>query len=129
MRRRKPNEIRLHIRLYPGQDDDLIQWLEQFNDKPYGAKSQAVKEALRRSIGQPDQPIDPIHQVNPLNRVTLAEVRQVVEAAVATALARFKGQVSGAVPAAPPEEDEEVEDILDQLEAALILDDDSDLEN
>jgi len=91
MRRRKPNEIRLHIRLYPGQDDDLIQWLEQFNDKPYGAKSQAVKEALRRSIGQPDQPIDPIHQVNPLNRVTLAEVRQVVEAAVATALARFEG--------------------------------------
>ena len=124
MRRRKPNEIRLHIRLYPGQDDDLIQWLEQFNDKPYGAKSQAVKEALRRSIGQPDQPIDPIHQVNPLNRVTLAEVRQVVEAAVATALARFEGQVSGAVPATPPEEDEETEDLLDSLEAALTLQDD-----
>ena len=124
MRRRKPNEIRLHIRLYPGQDDDLIQWLEQFNDKPYGAKSQAVKEALRKSVSDDH----PDHRVNPVNPMipTLAEVRRVVEAAVATALARFEGQVSGAVPATPPEEDEETEDLLDSLEAALVLGDDDD---
>jgi len=124
MRRRKPTEIRLNIRLYPGQDDELIRWLEQFNDKPYGVKSQAVKEALLRGMGSGNP-----GQGDAAPAVDLAEVRQVVEAAVATALARFKGQVSGAVPATPPEEDEEVEDILDQLEAALILDDDSDLEN
>jgi len=32
--------------------------------------------------------------------------------------------VSGAVPATPPEEDEETEDLLDSLEAALTLRDD-----
>ena len=121
-RRRKTIEFR--IRLYSGQDDELIRWLEQFNDKPYGVKSQAVKEALLRGMGSGNP-----GQGDAAPAVDLAEVRRVVEAAVATALARFEGQVSGAVPATPPEEDEETEDLLDSLEAALVLDDDSDLEN
>ena len=117
-RRRKTVEFR--IRLYSGQDDELIRWLEQFNDKPYGVKSQAVKETLLRGIGSdPDRPT-----TSAAPAVDLAEVRRVVEAAVATALARFEGQVSGAVPATPPEEDEETEDLLDSLEAALTLQDD-----
>ena len=117
-RRRKTVEFR--IRLYSGQDDELIRWLEQFNDKPYGVKSQAVKEALLRGIGSdPDRPT-----TSAAPAVDLAEVRRVVEAAVATALARFEGQVSGAVPATPPEEDEETEDLLDSLGAALTLQDD-----
>ena len=117
-RRRKTVEFR--IRLYSGQDDELIRWLEQFNDKPYGVKSQAVKEALLRGIGSdPDRPT-----TSAVPAVDLAEVRRVVEAAVATALARFEGQVSGAVPAHPPEEDEETEDLLDSLGAALTLQDD-----
>ena len=117
-RRRKTVEFR--IRLYSGQDDELIRWLEQFNDKPYGVKSQAVKEALLRGIGSdPGQPT-----AAAIPALDLAEVRRVVEAAVATALARFEGQVSGAVPAHPPEEDEETEDLLDSLGAALTLQDD-----
>jgi len=116
-RRRKTVEFR--IRLYSGQDDELIRWLEQFNDKPYGVKSQAVKEALLRGMGSGNP-----GQGDAAPAVDLAEVRRVVEAAVATALARFEGQVSGAVPAHPPEEDEETEDLLDSLGAALTLQDD-----
>ena len=117
-RRRKTVEFR--IRLYPGQDDELIRWLEQFNDKPYGVKSQAVKEALLRGIGS--DPGRPTASATPA--LDLAEVRQVVEAAMSTALARFEGQVIGAAAANPPEEDEETEDLLDSLEAALVLQDD-----
>ena len=118
-RRRKTVEFR--IRLYSGQDDELIRWLEQFNDKPYGVKSQAVKEALLRGMGSGNP-----GQGDAAPAVDLAEVRRVVEAVVATALVRFEGQVSGAVPATPPEEDEETEDLLDSLEAALVLGDDDD---
>ncbi|MBC7250507.1 MAG: hypothetical protein H5T62_09505 [Anaerolineae bacterium] len=113
--------VELKIRFYPGQDDELIRWLEQFNDKPYGVKSQAVKEALRRGIG------DAAARQENAAPLDLAEVRQVVEAAVATALAHFEGQVIGAAAANPPQEDEEVEDILDQLETALVLDDENPL--
>ena len=116
MRRRR--EIRLQLRLYPGRDDDLIRWLAQFDDRPYGAKSQAVKEALRRGIESghgPDRPAS-------APALDLAEIRAVVEAAVEQALARFEGQVSMA-PAVSPEADEEVEALLDGLEASLVLED------
>jgi len=118
-RRKRVDEIR--ARLYPGQDDDLIRWLEQFDGQPYGVKSQAVKEALRRGIGggDPGQ-----MSSTPAPAVDLAEIRQVVEAAVTQALARFEGQVAGAAVAAPAEENEETEALLDNLEAALVLTDD-----
>ena len=113
---RRRREIRLQLRLYPGRDDDLIRWLARFDGRPYGAKSQAVKEALRRGIGSgPGQPAS-----GPA--LDLAEIRAVVEAAVEQALARFEGQVSMA-PAVPPEADEEVEALLDGLEASLVLED------
>ena len=115
MRRRK--EVRLQLRLYPGQDDDLIHWLAQFDGRPYGAKSQAVKGALRRGIGAgPGQPAPSAPALD------LAEIRAVVEAAVEQALARLEGQVSMA-PAVSPEADEEVEALLDGLEASLVLED------
>lgn len=120
MRRR--SEVRLYIRLYPGQDDELIHWLEQFNDKPYGVKSQAVKEALLRGIGG-DAPTQ-AHGGNVNAALDLAEMRKVVEAAVATVLTDFQSRVSDAAATAHPlEEDEELEEILDSLEAVLILED------
>jgi DNA-binding transcriptional MerR regulator len=46
------------IRLYPGQDDELIRWVRQF-DMPgtaHGAKTRAIKKALRRGIQEDDGP-------------------------------------------------------------------------
>ena len=38
-RKRKRGENHLSLRLYWGQDDDLIGWLEQFDGQPYGIKT------------------------------------------------------------------------------------------
>jgi hypothetical protein len=52
MSRNEP--IRIRFRLYPGQDPDdaLIEWLAQFDmpGTPHGAKSRALKRALRLGI-------------------------------------------------------------------------------
>ena len=112
---RRQRAVELKIRLYPGQDDALVRWLEQFRGLPYGVKSQAVREALLRGIGENGQGLSPA----PAVAVDLAEIRQVVEAAIATALARCEGQLGGVV--AQAEEDDETEALLDGLGAALVL--------
>jgi hypothetical protein len=38
----------IHARVYPGKDDDLIEWME---DLPPGERSSAIREALRVGIG------------------------------------------------------------------------------
>jgi hypothetical protein len=38
----------IHVRVSPGRDDDLIDWLEAL---PPGDRSEAVREALRIGIG------------------------------------------------------------------------------
>ena len=122
--------VEIKIRLHPGQDDDLIPWLRQLDHQPYGVKTQAVKGVLRRGLGAervqtltptpaPEHPAD-------LSRQSLAEVRQVVEAAVASALSRFAftleagGRDGGTTTTV--EEDDPVEDLLDTLGKALVLD-------
>lgn len=144
-------EIQLHIRLYPGQDDELLAWLATLDGRPYGEKARAVKAALRRSIEAAASPASPV--VDPFElrtviedaiaalaprpdlselsqmleaaiaaastRVDLSELRQVVEAAVDTALARFGARPAG--DAAAPEEDDEAEALLDDLQTALVL--------
>ncbi|MBN1979436.1 MAG: hypothetical protein JW918_18725 [Anaerolineae bacterium] len=121
MSQKKSAEVRLQIRLYAGQDDDLLHWLAQFDDRPYGAKSQAVKDALRRGIGiSADVGQPPVTAAPTLD---LAELRQVVEAAVDTALGRFEGQIGGGTRVKTSEEDDETEALLDDLEAALVLED------
>ena len=113
--RRRQTDVQLHIRLYPGQDDELLHWLEQFDDQPYGIKTQAVKETLRRGIeGCPGDA--------PASSLDLAEIRRVVEAAIETGLARFEGRM---VPVADTtvEEDDETEGLLDSLGEALVLKD------
>lgn len=115
MPRRKRRQVQYLLRLHPGQDDELIHWLEQFDDQSYGVKSQAVKRALLQGIGGGDP-----GQGSPVPALDLTEIRRVVEAAVTQALARFEGQVAGAAMAAP-EEDDETESLLDDLGAALVL--------
>ena len=119
--RRRQADVQLHIRLYPGQDDELLRWLEQFEVQPYGVKSQAVKEALRHGIDPDSRPtgaaaLDPAVE---LSGQSLAEIRRVIEAAIETGLARFEGRVSRAD--AAPDEDDETEGLLDALGEALVL--------
>ena len=111
--KRRKTEVQLHIRLYPGQDDELLHWLEQLDDRAYGLKSQAVKEALLRGIGKGSN-------AGGLPAIDLSEVRRVVEAAVETALSRLQGQMVAA-PGSPSTEDDEAEELLDALGEALVL--------
>jgi hypothetical protein len=117
-RRKRSQVVEFRLRLYRGQDDELIRWLEQLDDQPYGLKTQAVKEALRRSIGE-----DEGQAATPAPTLDLSEMRRVVEAAVTTALSRFEGQM-GRVPTGLPAEEDETEDLLDALESALVLQED-----
>jgi hypothetical protein len=115
-RRRKRQEIKITLRLYPGQDDELIHWLDQFDDQPHGAKSKAIKEAFLRGISVAlDQPAPSAPVLD------LAGLRQVVEAAIAQALARFEGQMGAGAAALAPADDDETEALLDNLGAALVV--------
>ena len=128
MPRRSEGKVEIKIRLYPGWDDDLIQWQAQFDDQPYGVKTQAVKEALRRGIGTEhglSGAEGPLQATVAAPAVDLVEVRRVVEAAVVSALGRFEGQVVGATTTTPAEEDDdEVEDLLEGFQYSLVLGDD-----
>ena len=105
--------LELRVRLYPGPDDDLLRWLGGMEGQPYGAKSQAVKEALRRGLGM-NSPAAPAGAA-----VDLAEIRAVVEAAVEAALARLEGAVIARP--APDSADDEAERLLDALGDSLVL--------
>jgi len=106
--------MRFTLRLSPDRDDDLLRWLGGMEGQPYGAKSQAVKEALRRGLGM-NSPAAPAGAA-----VDLAEIRAVVEAAVEAALARLEGSVIAR--AAPePSADDEAERLLDALGESLVM--------
>jgi hypothetical protein len=119
MPRRQRGNVEIKIRLYPGQDDELIQWQAQFNDQPYGVKTQAVKEALRKGVG-----VEAHQTTIAAPALDLVEVRRVVEAAVVSALGRFEGHVVGAAATASAEEEDEVEDLLEGFQYSLVLGDD-----
>lgn len=119
MPRRQRGKVEIKIRLYPGQDDELVQWQAQFDDQPYGVKTQAMKEALRRGIG-----VEAFQATVAAPALDLVEVRRVVEAAVASALGRFEGEVVGARNTTPAEEDDEVEDLLEGFQYSLVLGED-----
>ena len=124
MPRRSKRKVEIKIRLYPGRDDELIQWQAQFDDQPYGVKTQAVKEALRRGTGVEhvlSKAEGALQATVAAPALDLVEVRRVVEAAVASALGRYEGQMVGAAAATPDEEDDEVEDLLEGFQYSLVL--------
>jgi len=105
--------IRCRFRLYPGRDDDLIEWVKSLDNLPYGGKGQAVKEALRKGLGFSMQgstgvgklgssPHAPTHSreaspqggSSPAQDDLLLDIRRVVEAAVSEALNQMPFEIS-----------------------------------
>jgi hypothetical protein len=123
-----PRPIKFTLRFYPGRDDDLIRWLDEIDGEYIGAKTRTMKEALRCGLGV--GPLQATVAAPELDRSTeltasLAEIRQVVEVAVASALGRYQGEVAGpAVTTTAAEEDDETEGLLEAFKDSLVLGDD-----
>ena len=45
-----PKDVKVTLRFYSGQDDDLITWLESLHVS-YGKKGEAIKDVLRQGLG------------------------------------------------------------------------------
>ena len=103
---------KLTLRLHPDRDADLIRWLAILDDLPFGQKGQAIKETLRRGLGQTPEP-EPTLTAEAL----LADIRAVVENAVEQALA----SASIITPSPAPDETDETDALLDQLGDQLML--------
>ncbi len=114
---------RLRVRLYPGQDDELIAWLETLDNQSLGVKSHEIKQALLRGIGVSPDPV--ATSSAPDLDEFLPQVRRVVEAAVGDALARNGVRLTPGPQNDPVDESEEVAAILDAM-GNLFLDDDDD---
>ena len=119
-RRKKQQPIKFTLRFYPGQDDDLIQWLDRLDEKLVGIKAQTMKEVLRQGLGS-----EPGQTLPGASSLDLAEVRRVVEAGVASVLGQWDGQGGiGARDTPPEEQDDEVEYLLAALHNSLVVGDD-----
>ena len=103
---------KLTLRLHPDRDADLIRWLASLDGLPFGQKGRAIKETLRRGLGQ--QP-DPESAMNV--EALLSDIRAVVESAVQQALA------SGVtiIPASTAGDTDETDALLDQLGDQLMF--------
>ena len=101
---------KLTLRLHPDRDADLIRWLASLDDLPFGQKGQAIKEALRRGLGQQPEPVLDAERL-------LVDIRAVVESAVQQALA------SGItiIPSSTANDTDETDALLDQLGDQLML--------
>ena len=74
-----PKYLKLTIRFYSGQDDDLIAWLDDMRVS-YGKKGETVKDVLRKGLGGTGS----VSAV-PLDTGTLlADIRQVMESVLAS---------------------------------------------
>jgi len=105
-------QLKLTIRFYPGQDDDLIAWLEEMRAS-YGKKGETVKGTLRKGLGAADS----ASAVALDHGSLLADIRQVME----SSLASYAFQPAVQVEANPQEEDI-AEERLSRLDLALSLD-------
>ena len=104
--------VKLCLRLYVDRDADLIAWLATHEDAPFGSKGEAVKAALRQGLGVTGP--SPADDTSAL----LLQVRAVVEAAVASALANAH-LVMGPLAAETPVP--ETDALLDAFAANLTL--------
>ncbi len=119
----------LYLRLHEDRDKDLIKWLEALDDLPYGAKSQAIKEALRRGIDNrtTSAPANVTLDADAVREAVtnaiaqsldLAKIRRVVEAGVTSALASARVSV---VKEGNEEGEDESEAFLSTLGEELLM--------
>ncbi len=103
---------KLTLRLHPDRDADLIRWLASLDDLPFGQKGRAIKETLRRGLGQ-----QPESESTLDTEALLADIRAVVESAVQQALASNVTTIL----ASTPDDTDETDALLDQLGDQLML--------
>ena len=120
MHRLRPH-VKLTLRIYAERDEDLYRWLQGLEDLPYGHKAQVVKEVLRRGLAQAgvsggsEAPVDAEavqRAVTAALSDVLTDLRRIVEAAVATALAEVQ-VMTATWSHRKPETEEDVQDVLD----------------
>ena len=106
------NNLKLTIRFYPGQDDDLIAWLEEMRAS-YGKKGETVKDVLRKGLGAiGDSSIVPLDTGS-----LLADIRQVMESTLASFTFQPASQAE-----AKSQDDDLAEERLSRLDLGLSLD-------
>ncbi len=104
--------LKLTIRFYPGQDDDLIAWLEEMRAS-YGKKGETVKGTLRKGLGTADSGSAVQLDTGSL----LADIRQMMESTLASHA--FQPAVQAE---AKSQEEDAAEERLSRLDLALSLD-------
>ncbi len=136
---RRKDDVRLDLCFNRETDGDLIAWLASLNGQPYGHKQQTVKAMLRRALSlevastvSPANPptgelkeiqthIEAIHQrLKQSPALDLGEIRAVVEAAVASSLAKQGGAFIPSNAATSPEEPS----LLASMVSGLMLEED-----
>ena len=125
--------VKFTVRLYPQRDADLLRFLDQLRN---GEKNRVIKEMLRRGMQCEQSAVDleAIRQVmqDTMGKTKasivpfdLADIRKVVEAAVASALTGLEAPPSNSSLASGevPKETPEVTEMLDSLGKSLRLED------
>ena len=112
----------LKVTLYPDRDTDLLAWAKTLEALPFGAKSQAIRAVLLRGLVDaapaPGAATAVAVDTAGLLEVLLPELRQVVESAIAAALARAGGVLASPAAGGEPEM---VSELLEALGADLLL--------
>lgn len=112
----------LAVRLYEGQDDELIAWLASLPDEPRGATREAILRALRRGIGGiPHSTGTQAVASGGGGGADVAAIRAAVRAEIEEALHRHR--LSGGS-GAPRDDDDRALALLDSLAGTLLLDED-----
>ncbi|MBN1810587.1 MAG: hypothetical protein JXA14_01985 [Anaerolineae bacterium] len=114
--------IAFKVRLYRGQDNALIEWYGALDDAPFGNKAAEVKAALLRGIGDcTTRRRDAASPIGAISEESLVTLRQIVEAAVAAALAGMA--VVPQTASNQGEDTSEANEILGVLGSTLLLGD------
>lgn len=120
----------LYLRFHKERDKDLIEWLKALEDLPYGAKSQTIKEVLRRGIRESEAAaqtealpfdVDTVQEAVVAaiaQALDLTTIRSVVEVAVRSVLAEANIHVAQY---ADENEDDEGDEMLDMLGDELLM--------
>ncbi len=116
MAKRKKDPTRLGLRLYPGEDNDLIEWLESLETQQYGQKTLAIKTALRQGIGR--------GATTPSTDLDLNQIRAVVEAGVQSGFLQALTRQGATIIQTTPAPAQEESSLLTHMVSGLMLEED-----